>query len=261
MIYKPTRREFLKYAGVGALAFGVPMLLKVRPAFALATRGVGPTYISLASQINNTGSLVGTTIGRSLVAVVLFYDPTNSIVPVVSVSGESDMTPIPGSLFANAAGNSISGEIYYLANNTAGGTKTITVDLGTFGYADVAVMEYAGLNTSSQPDSWAFNDLGLQNVDPTCDLTTINANALIVGAFIANTNTTTGAGSAYTLFGGAGFSVNLGYGLAEDNVNAGAAGTRAVDFSGIANAWAMTTASFKIAGGAAVPVRHGVISQ
>jgi hypothetical protein len=102
MIYKPTRREFLKYAGVGALAFGVPMLLKVREAHALATRGVGPTYISVGATQTNNGSLVGTTIGRSLVAVIFFYDPTNSIFPVINVSGESNMTLIPGSLFGRS---------------------------------------------------------------------------------------------------------------------------------------------------------------
>lgn len=37
MIYKPTRREVLKYAGVGALAFGVPLLLKVKEAYAVVT--------------------------------------------------------------------------------------------------------------------------------------------------------------------------------------------------------------------------------
>ncbi len=38
MIFKPTRREFLKYAGIGALAFGVPMLLPKR-AFAAWDKG------------------------------------------------------------------------------------------------------------------------------------------------------------------------------------------------------------------------------
>ncbi len=260
MIYKPTRREFLKYAGVGALAFGVPLLLKVRPALALATRGVGPTYISLASQINNTGSLVGTTIGRSIVAVIMWYDPSATIVPVISVSGESNMTAIPGSLFQNAAGNSDSGQIYYLANNTAGGTKTITVDLGTFGYAEVAVMEYAGLNTSSQPDN---STQGTGNTsDPTLPLSTITANALIVACEINNGGVAS-PGTGYTAFGGAGFTNNLGIQIAMDNVNAGAAGPQTVDLTGIGvgPAWAMTVASFKIAGGGAIPVRHGVISQ
>ncbi len=256
-----TRREFLKYAGVGALAFGVPMLLKVGEAQAAITRGVGPTYIELLSQITNTGSLVGTTIGRSLIAVVFWYDPSVVITPVISVSGESNMTPIAGSKFANAAGNSAAGQIYYLANNTAGGTKTITVDLGTFGYADVVVMEYAGLDTSSQPDNSAFNDVGAPG-DPTVNLTTTTANSLIVGAYIANSNFTVTEGSGYTLFGGSGFGVNIGFAKAEDNLNAGAAGAKTVNFSGFADVWAMTTASFKAAaGGATAPIRHRVTNQ
>jgi hypothetical protein len=262
MIYKPTRREFLKYAGVAATAFGVPMLLKVRPAFALATRGVGPTYISVAATQTNNNTLVGTTIGRSLVAVIMWYDPASpSIFPVISVSGESDMTNIAGSLLTNGGGNTISGQIYYLANNTAGGTKTITIDLGVSGYAEVAVMEYTGLNTSSQPDSSA-NNKGFTG-DPSLILTTINANALIVACETNNYSPAT-PGSAYTAFGGAGFtSGNLGFQIAMDNVNAGAAGAKTVDLTGIGvgPTWAMTAASFKIAGGGAIPVRHGVISQ
>ncbi len=250
----------MKYAGVGALAFGVPMLLKVREAQALATRGVGPLYVSLISQQTNNGSLVGTTIGRSLVAVFFFYDPTNSIIPVVSVSGESNMTLIPGSLFANAAGNSISGQVAYLANNTAGGTKTITIDLGVSGYCDIVVMEYAGLNTSSQPDNSGFNDLGAPGPNPSMSLTTINANSLIVAGYVDNTSAST-AGSAYTAFGGAGFGINLGFCLAEDKVNAGSAGPQTIDVTGDGAVYALTGASFKIAGGGAVPVRHGVVNQ
>ncbi len=242
------------------MAFGVPMLLKVREAQALATRGVGPTYISLGAVQTNNGSLVGTTIGRSLVAVIMWYDPTNVIVPVISVSAESDMTAIPGSLFQNAAGNSDSGQIYYLANNTAGGTKTITIDLGIPGYAEVAVMEYAGLLTSSQPDN---STQGTGNTgDPSLLLSTITTNALIVACEINNASVAT-PGSAYTAFGGAGFTTNLGVQIAMDNVNAGAAGSKTVDLTGlgVGPAWAMTVASFKIAAGAAVPVRHGVINQ
>lgn len=260
MIYKPTRREFLKYAGVGALAFGVPMLLKVRPAYALATRGVGPTYISVAATQTNNNTLASTTIGRSLVAVIFWYDPTNAIIPVISVSGESNMTLIPGSLFANAVGNSVSGQIAYLANNTAGGTKTITVDLGVSGYAEFTVMEYAGLLTSGQPDNSAFNDLGAPGPNPSMSLTTINTSALIVAGYMDNTSIST-AGSAYTAFGGGGFTNNLGNALAEDNLNAGSAGPKTVDVTGTGAVYALTGASFKIAGGAAVPVRHGVINQ
>lgn len=37
LIRQPTRREFLKYAGMGAVAFGVPLLLKIKEAHAATT--------------------------------------------------------------------------------------------------------------------------------------------------------------------------------------------------------------------------------
>jgi hypothetical protein len=52
LIRKPTRREFLKYAGVGALAFGVPLVLKVREAKAAVT------YFGYG--VNSDGSVNGT---------------------------------------------------------------------------------------------------------------------------------------------------------------------------------------------------------
>jgi hypothetical protein len=91
-------------------------------------------------------------------------------------------------------------------------------------------------------------------------LTTINASALIVAGYVDNTSVST-AGSAYTAFGGAGFTNNLGNCLAEDNLNAGAAGAKTVDVTGTGAVYALTGASFKISGGGAIPVRHGVVNQ
>jgi len=260
MIYKPTRREFLKYAGIAATAFGVPMLLKVREAQAAITRGVGPLYFTITAGQTNNGSLVGTTIGRSLVVVIFWYDPAGTITPTITISGESNATPIAGSKFTNdTANNNASGQIFYLANNTGGGDKTITCDLGSPGnYADIAVMEYAGMDTSSQPDNWI--SASGATATATTSLSTITANALIVAGGINNTIEFI-AGSGYTLFGGAGMTNTIHFEEAQDNIAAGVAGAKTVAFTAVVSNWALTAASFKAAGGGVAPVRHKVIGQ
>ncbi len=214
------------------------------------TRGVGPLYISLGAVSSNNGVLNGTTIGRSLVFVAIWYDPAGTIAPTITISGESDATAIAGSKFTNnAALGNISGQIFYLANNTAGGNKTVTFSLGTSGYADVAVMEYAGMDLASQPDN-STNAVGTD--PPTTTLTTITANALIVAGGVTNYAEFT-AGTLFTLYGGGGMPNSLFYEESQDNVDAGAAGSKTVDFTGFATNWAITAASFKAAGGAAAP--------
>jgi hypothetical protein len=211
------------------------------------TRGVGPLYVSLGAQSSNSGVLNGTTVGRSLVAVIFWNDPAGTIAPTISVSGESNMTPIAGSKFTNNANvNNTSGQIYYLANNTGGGNKTITVNLGTSGYADAAIMEYVGLDTSSQPDA-SMNAAGTD--PPTTSLTTTTANALIVAGGINNYAEFT-AGSGYTLFGGGGMPNSLQYEESQDQLDMSGAASKTVAFTGFATNWAITAASFKIAGGA-----------
>jgi hypothetical protein len=59
------------------------------------------------------------------------------------------------------------------------------------------------------------------------------------------------AGGAYTLFGSGSIANTLNYAEAEDDLDAGSAGSKAVDFTGFGTNWSMTVASFKIAGGGA----------
>jgi hypothetical protein len=210
------------------------------------TRGVGPLYITLAAQTSNNGALTGTTAGRSIIIVLHWYDPSVTLVPTITISGESNATLIAGSKFTNQLTNA-NGQIAYLANIGTGGNKTITVTFGGSVYADVAVMEYAGLDTSSQPDA---STSAFGTTTATTTLTTTTANALIVAGG-ANDSGDFSAGSGYTLFGGAGMSNGSAYSEAEDQLDMGSAAPKTVAFTGFGSNWAMTIASFKAAGGGA----------
>lgn len=213
------------------------------------TRGVGPIYIAAEAVQSNTGTLVGTTAGRSIVAVCFWYNPGAEPNPTISVSGESNMTMIAGSKFTKESSNNVSGAIFVLANITTGGNKTITVDMGSPGqYTETAVMEYAGMDTASQPDN-STSAMGASST-ATMSLTTTTANALIVAGGINSFGEYT-AGSGFTLFGSGSIANTLNFAEAEDQLDAGSPASETVAFVGFGTVWAMTAASFKIAGGPA----------
>lgn len=212
------------------------------------TRGVGPLYVSVAAVTSNSGTLNGTTAHRSLVLVAFWRDPAGAITPTITISGESNPTPIAGSKFTNIAGvNNGSGQIFYLADIQTGGNKTITLTFGATNDATLAVMEYAGLDLASQPD----NSANATGADPaTMSLTTNTANALIVAGIVNNGGQST-AGSGYTLFGG-GMPDDVAYQESEDQLDMSSPASKTVAFGSYAgSAWAMTAASFKAAGGGA----------
>ncbi len=230
------------------------------PANAAITRGVGPVYGTDITGLNSNvaTTLNSTTIGRSLVIVVMWYDPSANItISSITISGESDATLIAGSKLTNGVA-AISMQIAYLANNTAGGNKLVTVNFSATTYTDMAVTEYAGMDTASQPDSSA-TATGLTTA--TTSYATTTANALIVAASINNSAEFT-AGSGYTLFGNGGIPNSMFYEEAEDILDAGASGGgKTVDFTGFAANWDMSIASFKAASVVATPIRRRVTNQ
>ncbi len=215
------------------------------------SRGVGPTYISIAGTASNSGVLNGTTVGRSLVFVLFWYDPSGTIVPTaIDISAESlDATLIAGSKFTNNASlNNVSGQIAYLANNTTGGDKTITITFSDNTYCDSAVMEYAGMDLTDQPDG-STSGSGAPDPATISTFSTTTANALVVAGGMGNGGDFT-AGGFFTLFGGSGMGNSIFYAEAEDLVDAGGAGSTTIDFTGFAPNWSITAASFKpVAGG------------
>ncbi len=211
-------------------------------------RGVGPLYMTQGNVTSGTpGTLVGTTAGRSLIFVVFWYDPA-STTTISSITIDAQTATLSaGSKFTNlAALSNTSGQIAYLPSITGSGDKTITLTFSDAAYAELAVMEYAGLDTASLVDA-SSNEINT-TADPSTTLVTTSANTLIVAGVMNDFGDVT-AGSGYTLFGGAGMGNSLYYAEAEDNLDAGAAGSKTVSFSGFTNTWGVTMASFHIAGG------------
>ncbi len=235
---------------------------------ALIARGVGPAPANTASPGTTcVMTLPGTTIGRMLVIAVSWYDFDGPhTISSITVSGESiNATVVAGSKVSEPSGtNYETGQIAYHPNLTAGGTKTITVTFNNNTYGSCEAMEYSGQNPTSQPDAvttFANND-GSGATTCNTNITTTTANALIVG-LCANNNAIPTVGAGYTIWGGSFPQSGSGFFPdAEDNVNAGAAGSKNVVFQGGIFSYAyLSVVSFKAAAGPASTIRHRANNQ
>jgi len=229
------------------------------PAQAAVTRGVGPSYNTAGSGFDTSvaTTLNGCTIGNMLAIIVQWTDVgAASAITTITVGGESNATLIVASKVSSTTTHA---QIAYLNNLTSSANKTITVNFDNAVYASIGVMEYAGQDTSTQPD--ATNTGTGSFTDPSLSLTTVANNALIV-ATVGDNSANGTAGSGYTLWG---TRPNVGYFEEDlDNVDGGAAGARTVDFvTGAGGAtWYLSAVSFKPAGGGVnLPVRHSVRNQ
>jgi hypothetical protein len=184
-----------------------------------------------------------------LVAIVQWQSTGADATISIDVTGAGDsgsMTLIAGSKATFGSPTNMQ-QIAFFPALAAGGTKTVTVTFSALCYATMGVMEYAGQDPASQPD--ASNSATGSASDSSLSLTTIANNALIV-AMSSNNNQEPTAGSSYTLWGTR--PNNAGYEEDEDNVDAGIAGSKTVNFvHGGFGGWALIAASFKIAGGGA----------
>lgn len=214
---------------------------------ALIARGVGPITATAPPGTTCTMVLAGTTTGRMLVIVTAWGTPRTETISSITVSGESDATLITGSKFTDTTLDT-NGQIAYLAEISAGGTKTVTITYSGTVYASCGVQEYSGQDIASQPDaSTSVNNFDTTGV-ASCNtnITTATANALIVAYCLTNGDAPL-AGSGYTLWGV--YPNVAGYEEVEDNLNAAAPGSKAATFTNPYNNAAISVASFKIAGG------------
>jgi hypothetical protein len=205
-------------------------------------RGVGPAVNTITPGNDLVLTLNGTTAGRLIVIAVVWYVDAAQTLDSITISGESNASIIAGSKYS-VAGLVTAGQLAYLANNTAGGNKTITIHLSAATYMTGAAMEYSGQNTSSQPDNSATAS-GSGN--PTTSYTTNTDNALICAITTSNQQEPT-AGANYLLWG---TFTNVNFlDEVEDDVDAGAAGSKTVNFTDPAagGEWGMAIASFKVA--------------
>lgn len=218
------------------------------------TRGVGPAYNSTSAGNSSVAvTLNSCTAGRSLVITCQWGHGTVTL-DSVTISGESNATIVAGSLATHSEPYRV--QQAYLANITASGNKTVTATFSSTAAANlsIGVMEYVGGDTSSFVG--ASNAANGNSGGPTLSLTTTGNNSLIVGSVFATGSQPT-AGGAYTLWGtrpDAGW-----FEEDEDNLNAGAAGAKTVDFSANNN-WALSAVEYKLAGGDASAALSGSAS-
>ncbi len=188
-----------------------------------------------------------------MIVIVVGYN--GATITSVNISGEIDATRVAA---ANMAANGDTYAIFYLANNTAGGTKTININFSANAYATAVAVEYAGQDTSSQPDATTTPTTGSTG-DPTLSITTATAGDLIVTACSSDAGKPT-MPSGYT-------DLNLSnpgfYGNASYNLAVGGIGSKTLIWTSVFNSsWGVTAVAFKaatVAGG--VPVHHGVRSE
>ncbi len=173
----------------------------------------------------------------------------------VTISGEADATRV---VAADMTANGDKFAIFYLANNTAGGDKTITINISSLSYVSAVVIEYAGQDTSSQPDATTTPTTGVTG-DPTLNITTVTPGDLIVTMCSSNSGKPT-MPSGYSDYN---FSNPGYYANAADNVAAGGIGAKTLIWTDVTNSsWGVTAVAFKaVSVGGGSTVRHRVIGQ
>ncbi len=224
------------------------------PVQAAITRGAGPVsgdgpYIGTQDII-----LPGTTIGGMIVLLIGYNSNT---IDSITISGEADATLVSA---ANMSANGDNFSIYYLANNTGGGSKTITIHVtgGGVAYGSAVAVEYLGQDKLSQPDVTTTSTTGTTG-DPTIGITTALAGDLIISMCSSNGGKPTmPSGYADLNLSNPGYYAN-----AADNVAAGVAGAKTLIWTDVFNSsWGVNAVAFKaavVSGGAIM--RHKVIGQ
>ena len=209
--------------------------------------GVGPASNSVVGGPGTIAvTLNGTTAGRHLIIGVAWYDPNEDqtdTINSITISGESNATLIDTPSYGIIGRTT---QLAYLANNTGGGNKTVTVTGTANGATDyqIFVLEFSGGDVGAFLG--AFNKATGGGNPASLSLTTATNGALIVayiGAFVG-ADLTPGAG--YTNIDVGNDDIG-GFFEGEYDLDAGAAGAKTVNFSDPSAAWMMSAASFKAA--------------
>lgn len=212
---------------------------------ALAQPAVTTTSASTTSHTATYGSAV--TPGSVLVACI---GTVGTSTPITSVSDGVNGAWSVGSAYTVDSGVGYGIVTYYFAN-TGAGTPTVTVAQSS-NPCTLTILEFSGVAIASPVDtSGVYTPVGGVASPVSISLTTTQASDLIVAyanAFDATHTITQGAG--YTAVTGSNTTINGGSNvLAFYNLNAGASGSKTVDFSwnnGNSNVL-LTAAAFKIA--------------
>jgi RHS repeat-associated protein len=189
MSFKNTKRG--KATRLLICAWG--MLLACGSAYAAITYKQGNNAVPQTPQSSVTVTYASAQTAGSLnVIAVAWFDTTSSVVSVTDTRGNSYSRAVGPTAQAQAGSQSI-----YYAPNIAAGTNTVTVTFNaSVPYPDVRIAEYSGVSTTSPLDVTSAGT-GTSSVSNTSNVTTTNANDLIVGANYVTTYTES-AGTGYT---------------------------------------------------------------
>ncbi len=224
------------------------------PAEAAITHGAsGVNNDNVATSIVTI--LPGTTIG-GMIVIIFGYSGASGPVTITgaTVSGEADLTEATG---FNMTANGDTFRIFYLANNTGGGSKTVTITFSDFAYFSSVTLEYLGQDTTTQPEATTTPVLGVNVGDPTISITTA-AGDLIISVCSTNSGKPTAPGGYTDLnLSNPGYWAN-----AADNVAAGAGSNTLIWTDQSNTQFGVSAIAFKAAAvGGGGGIRHRVVGQ
>jgi hypothetical protein len=208
------------------------------------TVGVGPAVYSAGGVANPSLVLNGTTAGRHLVIGVVWYDPNETdddTITSITVSGESNATLISTPQFEPVTHWAV--QLAYLSPLTAGGNKTVQITGTAHAASDfqIFVIEYAGPALSPWLD--ASGKANGSSSSPSTSFTTTVGGDLLVG-FAATFDSDPTPGAGFTNI--ASDPDNIGpFCEGEYKLNAGAAGSKTVNWASSNNFWTAMGAGFK----------------
>lgn len=190
--------------------------------------------------ITNTKTVTLTT-GRGCVAMIVWQSATETI-SSVTVSGESNMTLVGT---PSSTSNDWKTQIAYLGSVTTGASKTVTVNFSAAVASYVFIQElHDGSNGGIALDGFgnAFNNA---STNPTVNVTTSAANSAIFAVLSDHTSDPT-VGGSYTELNETAW---YGYEASMYDLDAGAAGTYAANWTAASGSWSIAAAGFKPSAG------------
>jgi hypothetical protein len=203
---------------------------------------LGATLVHAAANgtTNAPGAYV-LTAGRGVIALVEWQQTSGETISSITVSGESNMTLI-GTPSVNT--NKFTTQMAYLGSVTSGGSKTITVNFSGSVPSYVFLQElHDGSNGGIALDGSgnAFSDA---STNPTVNVTTGSANSAIFAVLESFSDPAVGAN--YTELNETAW---YQYESTMYDLDAGAAGTYAANYTAASGGWSIAAAGFKASGG------------
>ena len=217
------------------------------------TLGATVVHANGSGTTNAPGAYVLTT-GRGVIAMVIWQQTGGETISSVTVSGESNMTLI-GTPSVLAIGWTT--QMAYLGTVTSGGSKTITVNFSGSVSSYVFLQELHDGSNGGIALSGSGNASNAASANPTVDVTTDAANAAILSV-LTHIDTDPSVGANYTSLATSAF---FQWEETEYDLDAGAAGTYAANWTASSGRWTVAAAGFKPSagggGGGSAPLFRG----